>query len=66
MAFAAGQRVTNKGGRQGNVALDNSANVQVGDPGVIVLYADSTYSMEVNATLTNIAGSWIPGIGPGN
>jgi hypothetical protein len=31
-----------------------------------VLYADNTYTQEVNATLTNAVGGWLPGTGPGN
>ncbi len=67
MAYTQGATVTTGGGRTGNVVFDNSAVTTVNRPGVIVLYADSTYTMEVQANLVNVntSASWIRGIGPG-
>jgi hypothetical protein len=65
MALLAGQRVTTAGNRTGVVALDLSTSVQSGHPGVIVLYADNTYTEEVGSTLVNVTGGWISGTGPG-
>ncbi len=65
MAFLAGQRVT-LFGRTGNVLLDNSANVALSsNPSVFVAFGDQTYIEAPPSQLTNVAGGWISGIGPG-
>lgn len=64
-ALSVGQRVQTAGGRVGVAVFDNSAVTTNARPGVIVLYVDNTYTEEVSGTLVNVAGGWIPGIGPG-
>lgn len=65
MALQAGQRVQNANGRLGVAVFDNSAVTTNARPGVIVIYADGTYTEEIQNNLTNVAGGWITGTGPG-
>lgn len=64
-ALTPGQRVQTAGGRLGVAVFDNSALTTNARPGVIVIYADNTYTEEISGGLTNVAGGWLPGTGPG-
>jgi len=65
MAYTAGQRITING-RLGNVLFDNSANVAVNtSPALYVAFPDQTYAQVPVASVTNVTGGWITGIGPG-